>query len=234
MATSLRISIPQPCAQPWAAMTPTTDGRHCAACATEVVDFTRMSDAEIMTYLARQSGRPVCALARVPQLVAAPASRWRRWALAGLALLGWQPITFCTTKPPQELPAQATAASATNPDASQSQQIIIRGRVLDGDTKTAVAQVNIFLNGTQYGTVTDEQGQFELMMSPSWAPIAGGTVELRFVGNPFDFVEKILSVNTRSTPQPEPLVVRMESVPNRGQVMGKIRMPEPPVTPPRQ
>ncbi|WP_426060569.1 hypothetical protein [Hymenobacter sp. B1770] len=68
MATSLRISIPQPCAQPWAAMSPTANGRHCAACATEVVDFTHLSDMEIMAYLARQGSRRVCALARVPRL----------------------------------------------------------------------------------------------------------------------------------------------------------------------
>ncbi|WP_262490091.1 hypothetical protein [Hymenobacter glacialis] len=36
MVTFPRISIPQPCAQPWAAMTPTAHGRHCDACATEV------------------------------------------------------------------------------------------------------------------------------------------------------------------------------------------------------
>ncbi|WP_035562030.1 carboxypeptidase-like regulatory domain-containing protein, partial [Hymenobacter sp. IS2118] len=168
-----------------------------------------------------------------PQLAAsAPASRWRRWALAGLALLGWQPLSSCASKPPQQLPAQATAAGA-NPAAVQSQQLIIRGQVFDGASKNA-AQVNIFINGTQYGTVTDAEGRFELRMAPDWAPLAGGALELRFVGNPFDFKEQTLSLNTRTTPQPAPLVVRMESVPRRGQVMGKIRMPEPPVAPPQK
>ncbi|WP_046243614.1 carboxypeptidase-like regulatory domain-containing protein [Hymenobacter terrenus] len=226
-----RISIPQPCAQPWAAMTPTTDGRHCAACATEVVDFTRMSDAEILAYLARQGGRSVCALANPTQLAPAPTTRWRRWALAGLALLGWHPMTSCATKPPQELPTQATAAS--DPAAAQSQQIIIRGQVLDGANSTPVVGVNIFINDTQFGTTTNEKGQFELALARDWAPIATGTVALRFEGNPFDFVKQTVSVNIRATPQPEPLVVRMESVPNRGNVMGKIRMPEPPVKPPQ-
>ena len=214
-------------------MAPTADGRHCGACATEVMDFTRLSEAEIMAYLARLGGRPVCALARAPQLAAsAPASRWRRWALAGLALLGWQPVTSCATKPPRQLPAQATAAPAD--PAAQAQQIIIRGQVFDGDSKTVVPQVSVFINGTQYGAVTDEQGRFELRMARDWAPLAGGAVALRFVGNPFDFNEQKVSVNTRSTPPPGPLLVRMESIPNRGQVMGKIRMPEPPVAPPQQ
>ncbi|OGX87969.1 carboxypeptidase-like regulatory domain-containing protein [Hymenobacter glacialis] len=158
----------------------------------------------------------------------------RRWVLAGLALLGWQPLTSCAPKPPQQLPAQAQAqATAADSAAAQPQQLIIRGQVFDGASKTA-AQVNIFINGTPYGTVTDEQGRFELRMAPDWAPLAGGTLELRFVGNPFDFKEQTLSLNTRTTPPPVPLVVRMKSVPRRGQVVGKVQMTAPPVMPPRK
>ena len=49
---STAIHIPQPCPESWAAMTPTAQGRHCAVCATEVVDFTRMSEAEVLAFLA--------------------------------------------------------------------------------------------------------------------------------------------------------------------------------------
>ena len=224
-------SIPTPCAQPWAAMRPTADGRHCGTCRTEVVDFARLSEAEILAFLARRGGRPVCVLATVNQVIPATATRWRRWLLAGLALLGWQPVTSCTTKPPQQLPAQATAA-ASGPAAAQAQSVIIRGQVLDGATATAVAQVSVFINDTQFGTVTDEQGRFELVMAAGWAPIAGGAVALKFVGSPFEFQEQILKLDTRATPRPAPLVVRLASVPNRGQIMGRMAMPKPPVMPP--
>ena len=225
------LSIPQPCAQPWAAMRPTAAGRHCGACQTEVVDFTLLSEADILAFLARRGGRPVCVLANVNQVVSPPATRWRGWLLAGLALLGWHPVTSCATKPPQQLPAQATAAT-TGPAAIESQQIIIRGQVLDGASKTAVPQVSVFINGTQFGAVTDAEGRFELVMAAGWAPIAGGVVELKFVGNPFNFQEQTVKLETRATPRPAPLVVRLASVPNRGQVMGKLRMPEVPVKPP--
>ncbi len=224
------LSIPTPCAQPWAAMRPTADGRHCGACQTEVVDFTRLSEAEILAYLARRGGRPVCVLANASQVGSAPATRWRQWLLAGLALLGWHPVTSCATKPPRQLPAQATATAG--PATAQAQQLIIRGQVLDGASKTTVPQVSVFINGTQFGTVTDEQGRFELVMAADWAPIAGGTLELKFVGNPFNFQEQTLKLDTRATPRPAPLVVRLASVPNRGQIMGKLRMPEAPVKPP--
>ena len=225
------ISIPQPCAQPWAAMRPTADGRHCGACQTEVVDFTRLSEAQVLVYLARRGGRPVCVLANASQVVPGAATRWRRWLLAGLALLGWQPVTSCATKPPQQLPAQAAAATAGPADA-QARQVVIRGQVLDGASATVVAQVSVFINDTQFGTVTDEQGRFELVMAAGWGPIAGGKVALKFVGNPFDFQEQTLTLDTRATLRPAPLVVRLASVPNRGQIMGKMRLPEPPVIPP--
>ncbi|MBD2769081.1 carboxypeptidase-like regulatory domain-containing protein [Hymenobacter sp. BT664] len=233
MATS--ISIPQPCAQPWATMTPTAAGRYCAACATEVIDFTHLSDAEILAYLARQGGRPVCALANPSQLAPLPTSRWRRWVLAALALVGGPSVTSCATKPPQQLPRAAAAASdPSGPSATPAQQLIIRGQVLDGADGSPVQGVNIFINDTEFGTTTDEKGRFELALARNWAPLAGGTVGLRFEGNPFQFVKQTVNVNVRATPQPGPLVVRLESVPNRGQIMGKIRMPAPPVKPPQQ
>ena len=211
-------------------MRATADGRYCGACKTEVVDFTRLSEAEILAFLGRRSGQPVCVLANANQVVSAPSTHWRQWLLAGLALLGWQPVTSCATKPPQQLPAQATAA--TGSAAAQSQQLLIRGQVLDGASETVVPQVSIFINGTEFGTVTDAQGRFELAMAPGWAPIAGGTVALKFVGNLFNFQEQNVKLDVRAMPRPAPLVVRLASVPNRGQIMGKLRMPEPPVKPP--
>ncbi|MDQ2793387.1 MAG: hypothetical protein M3Y12_05195, partial [Bacteroidota bacterium] len=44
--------IPQPCPESWDAMSPTDMGRHCAACAKTVVDFTLKTDAEILAHLA--------------------------------------------------------------------------------------------------------------------------------------------------------------------------------------
>ena len=235
MATLPSIFIPQPCAQPWATMSPTTAGRHCAACATEVVDFTRLSDAEILAFMARQGGRPVCALAHTAQLAPpVPATRWRRWLLAGLALLGWQSAASCATKLPQQPPVPTTAAVATDPATAPARQVVIRGQVLDGANGPAVAGVRVLINDTQYGTTTDEKGNFTLTLARNWAPIAGGSVTLKFLGNPFDFQPKDVALDLKATPQPAMLAVHLESVPNRGRVMGKIRMPEPPVAPPQK
>ena len=230
MASS-SFSIPQPCAQPWAAMSPTAAGRFCATCATEVVDFTTLSEAEILAFLARQGGRPVCANAYATQVAPPPVARWRRWALAGLALLGWQSATSCATQPPQQPPTTATTPMPAT--AEQQQSITIRGVVLDGTNGPGVAGAFVFINDTQYGATTDENGRFELVLARRWEPVRAGALTLRVQGSPFVFKPREVAVKLPAAGPPVELVVRMESVEGRGQIMGKIRQPEPPVTPPK-
>lgn len=50
MPQRLRIHIPEPCHEDWNAMTPADKGRHCASCNKVVMDFTAMSDAQIIAY----------------------------------------------------------------------------------------------------------------------------------------------------------------------------------------
>ena len=221
------ISLPRPCSQDWAILTPTAAGRHCAACATEVVDFTRLSNAEILAYLARRGGQPVCASIYSSQLTLAPAAPWRRWLLAGLALLGWQPVVSCNTTPPQPPPQTSSVADPT------SQPLVIKGQVLDGATGPAVAGVLIFINDTPYGAVTDTQGRFELVLSRTWAPIQAGPVALRFEGSGFDFRPQTVKVAWQNAAAPGLLVVRLESIPERGRLMGELGMPATPLTPPK-
>ena len=212
-------------------MSPTAAGRFCATCATEVVDFTHLSEAEILAFLARQGGRPVCANAYATQVAPLPVGRWRRWALAGLALLGWQSATSCATQPPQQPPTTAVASAPVA--AEQQQPVVIRGLVLDGTNGPSVAGAFVFINDTQYGAVTDENGRFELVLAPGWEPVRAGALTLRVQGSPFVFKPQEVPVKLRAAGPPVELLIRMESVEGRGKIMGKIRQPEPPVAPPK-
>ena len=211
-------------------MSPTAAGRFCATCATEVVDFTALSEAEMLAFLARPAGRAVCVNAYATQVAPPPVARWRRWALAGLALLGWQSASSCATPPPQQPPAAAAAPMPLT--AEQQQSAVIRGVVLDGANGPGVAGVFVFINDTQYGATTDENGRFELVLARSWAPVRTGALTLRVQGSPFVFKPREVSVKLPVGP-PVELLIRLESVEGRGQIMGKIRQPEPPVVPPK-
>lgn len=129
--------------------------RHCVACQDVVVDFTQMSDAEVVAFLARrpdvtcgrftetQLGRPLRGL---PE----PAPRWRTWLATTAALLGLREAAAqtaqaqkaasevaeiprpgnsspnCATDELAQLEAQSSASAAALPTDS----ITLRGTVL--------------------------------------------------------------------------------------------------------
>jgi len=234
MTSSSAFRIPQPCPESWAAMTPTAQGRHCAVCTTEVVDFTGMSEAEVLAFMGARAGQRVCGLLAAP-LTPRPTTRLqgpRRWLWAALALLGWQPMaSSCTTKPPQAPPPTPTAAVA-DPAASQH-QVVIRGQVLDGEKGVGVAGAFVFINKTPYGATADENGRFELVLAASWEPVQAGTLTLHVAGNPFELVPQDVPVNLKTAVQPIELKINMQSTEGRGHVMGRMVPPTPPVAPPR-
>jgi hypothetical protein len=50
MPKNLNITIPQPCHENWNSMNPAEQGRHCSSCNKVVVDFTCMTDAQLVEY----------------------------------------------------------------------------------------------------------------------------------------------------------------------------------------
>lgn len=231
-------SVPSPCPQPWATMTPTAAGRFCGQCRHEVVDFSAFSEAEVHAWLAQPGAGSVCGMFRAGQFgppvaadaVPAAAPRWRRWLLTGLALLSLKPLLTSCQSPQPATTATGPTEQADGLAAAPQGQVTIRGQVLDDSTSQAVAGAEIFIADTPYGAVTDEQGNFSFTMQQQWAPVQNGTVSLRVAGSPFVFVPQVVRVAVR--PAPAPLVVRLKSQPGRGMIMGKVMGHEPPQKPP--
>ncbi|MBD2713591.1 carboxypeptidase-like regulatory domain-containing protein [Microvirga sp. STR05] len=236
----MAFSVPNPCPKSWAAMTPTADGRHCGSCQHEVVDFSRMTEAEVTAWLARPAAGSVCGFFRAGQFapVAAPAPaaqpRWRQWVLAAVALLGLKPLLAmeeaAALSPRRDVP-RATEQADSHAEAPKG-QVTVRGRVLDDSTGLGVQGAEIFIGDTPYGAVTDEQGNFSFTMKQLWAPVQNNLVSLRVQASPFVFVTQQVAVKV--SPAPAPLVVRLKSIPGRGQIMGRIAQHEPPQKPPLQ
>lgn len=213
-------------------MTPTADGRHCGSCQHEVVDFSRMTEPEVVAWLARPAAGTICGYFRAGQFAApTPTPRWRRWLVAAVTLLGVEPVlTACqTTAPANSTSTGATEQADTHADAPKG-QVTIRGRVLDDSTGTGIAGAELFIGDTPYGAVTDEQGNFSFTMLSAWSAVAQNTIQLRVQGSPFVHKQQVVPVTV--SPAPAPLTVRLESVPGRGQIMGKIVRHEPPQKPP--
>jgi len=64
----LQLSIPEPCHENWQQMTPTEQGRFCNACAKEVIDFSSMTDIQVLNYFTNLPHEKVCGRALPEQL----------------------------------------------------------------------------------------------------------------------------------------------------------------------
>lgn len=78
----LQLSIPEPCHENWHYMTPTEQGRFCNACTKEVVDFSMMTDTEVINYFSTLTHEKVCGRALPTQLnrtISWPKEPRKRW-----------------------------------------------------------------------------------------------------------------------------------------------------------
>lgn len=175
------IRVAQPCQENWAAMAPTTAGRHCAACASEVIDFTQKTDAEILAHLAKAAGRRICGRFAAGQLErplqravpATPTARWRAWLAAAVAVWGLResvgtelkaqvPIEMRKMDEAQAVPEQWRVSKAEVVESRRPSPRTINGVVRDVTTNEGLPGVTVILKGTGVGVSTDSLGQFRL------------------------------------------------------------------------
>ena len=57
MQKQTSIYIPTPCREDWDKMSPAQHGKFCAACNKQVIDFSLMSDNQILHFLSNQPGK---------------------------------------------------------------------------------------------------------------------------------------------------------------------------------
>lgn len=91
----IQLTIPNPCHEDWAQMTPDERGRFCNRCQKSVVNFTGWSDGQIHQYITAHAGERICGILTKSQIQKPlysiiPISRKpvaMQWLAAGLALM---------------------------------------------------------------------------------------------------------------------------------------------------
>ena len=58
--TTFKISVKAPCHEDWGGMSNTNDGRFCSSCEKEVIDFTKLSDDEVIAYIQKNAKHGGC------------------------------------------------------------------------------------------------------------------------------------------------------------------------------
>lgn len=170
------ISVPEPCKQPWELMDLVADGRHCESCCKTVVDFTGMSNDEIIKYFNLKYN--VCGrfdeqqLNRVNQQLARhdakPGTGLARWVTAA-ALFASTAFYKVAAQTPSVISTVKQNLSNTYPAnfksggtaAGKSHGNVIKGRIIDG-AGMPLAGATIRAVGTDVALPTDTDGRFEL------------------------------------------------------------------------
>jgi hypothetical protein len=177
MSKSVHIKVPKPCHENWHNMTPKEQGRFCGSCKTVVVDFTSMSDKEMLDYISKAAGQHACGRFSNEQLnrdiKTTEQKRRFSWAYIWNFLLA----TFLVTesyaqkqpvdskKPDVQLPNQSpTVGTFAVDERVHAPSKEISGVIIDQDSKAPIAGATIMVKGTTRGVVTDSLGRFKIMV----------------------------------------------------------------------
>ncbi|GAB3943274.1 hypothetical protein GCM10028805_09250 [Spirosoma harenae] len=175
----VQLIIPNPCQQRWQDMEAGETGRFCAHCQKTVVDFTAMSDQQLVGYFLAQP-KKVCGRFTAEQLHRASiaglsvrtGSRSQHWInLIAAGLISWS----TSQASPNPLFSQAQEVNTAHSLYSVDQTVeplhphttndslgVIKGQVLSRADNKPLAGVIIQVKGTSRGTFTDKDGSFTL------------------------------------------------------------------------
>lgn len=153
----------------WDKMTGVEGGRYCQACDKVVVDFTHMSDEQLIDFFTKKAaGAHPCGHFRTDQLdrvLAAPqphkASGFLKLAASFLMAqaLFYQEKAFGRTKPQIEI---------TNPaEVTNQRQIALTGVVMDYHSGQPISGLKVYIDSTELFAITDKHGRFSIQVPKS-------------------------------------------------------------------
>jgi len=218
MKKKLTLNIADPCHENWDGMTNAPDGRFCRSCSRVVVDFTTMTDREILKFFKEYKGK-VCGnfnpyqlgrpIVKEPFMPRALRSRAAAALVAGTIMAtsdlnGQQNLPIGKSTIPHTVmtdESREIGDKAKNPAETRT----INGILKCAQSGEPILFGNLHIIGTRRGTATDLDGKFELKVSP------GDTIVASYIG--YESIK--INVDTIDS---EPLVIEME--------MGKVLVGE--------
>ena len=180
------IDIPKKCHQFWSDMSPINEGRHCENCNKAVINFTAMTDSEIINYLSRNDN--VCGrfinnqIDQLNQNIITPKKHlafFKNYKFAAL-LAGIMIFNKTEAKPkePQQFMQFKPIIKSSVNTIDSTQYIKVRGIVTD-ENGGRIQGANVSIRGTNLATITNSKGYFELTVLQD----ANYQLEFKFIGH---------------------------------------------------
>lgn len=210
MKTSYILKIENPCTEHWGTMSKNDFGRHCKSCSKDVVDFSHLSDGEIIKYLSQNNSDKTCGRLESHQLnriIKAETEKRLKYnrIVAALLLIGTTKVSVAQDK--NKVQKQQTAISENKSVSSKSIQQqnlqdslrkVIEGVVIAEEDKLTIPGVHIKINGSNLGAITDAQGKFKL---PIPDDLYGKKLELQL--NSLGFKTLVIQINPTDLEHPK-------------------------------
>jgi hypothetical protein len=195
---NLSLSIPTPCSEKWENFTITSHGGFCSSCSKTVVDFTSMSDDQVLDFFTKHSAH-ACGRFRPDQLKAYSATAPLK-INPGLTLLkaGFLSMLFMLAgkqtfaqeaipKTKKEVVDRRKHAADEKTDENTPQTL--KGIVLTEDNEP-LPGATIMLKGSETGTTAGADGRFEFPRKVK----EGDILVISFIG--FNSMEHVVTKNT--------------------------------------
>lgn len=176
---NLQLSIPEPCHENWQQMTPTDQGRFCNACAKEVIDFSTMTDIQVLNYFTNMTNEKVCGRA-LPEQLDRTLSRheqpkkklfwyWNYMVMffmffgkgnSAKAQGGIKPITELSPVKNTDIRGELIKVGDVNRVVSR----VITGKIMDIDGNP-VSFASVKIKGTSKGVAADANGAYSMRIN---------------------------------------------------------------------
>jgi len=171
MKTSFRISVKKPCSQNFNNFNKTKDGGFCSSCEKEVIDFTQMTQKDLVDHFL-MSNTKTCGRFKASQLNTnlIPAKGRNNFLPTGVGILSFSLLALCNpsnlqsqeqnTNNPKEPVELANHEKSESLNILKQENYTIKGIVLD-DQNQPLPGTNVVLKRTDIGVVTDFDGKFK-------------------------------------------------------------------------
>ncbi len=165
----VQLQIPEPCHENWEAMQAAEKGRFCLSCQKTVVDFSTMTDQQVLQYL-QQTQSNTCGRFAPDQLnrPLTPQAPQRKRFWAKLVFQFLFPAFVFTQKARAQgfisvIKIQPPVATVPHTKPIPHQQLLpLRCKVTDSVSGEPLAFASVQIKGTQTGARTDSDGQFTI------------------------------------------------------------------------
>lgn len=216
MAFRLKLEIENPCTENWHNMMPDEKGRFCLSCTKQVVDFSKMTDQELIRFFKQNRKTDMCGQLSDRQLnrvlIESPRRRWLPYFLQATL----PAILFLNRAEAQQsrLSNDTSVVRRVGETAdlkqlrllaADSAPVVIRGKVVDHEGKP-VAFASIKVVDTEQYSLTDSTGNFQIHYR--------GTVsEVSLSCSALSFGEEVAKIDCSETPAPCIIRLRPKELP---------------------